>query len=208
MVLLSFLSSPAVVCCQVFWIKVRRRSCSLCFGEVRRQLFDRAPLGEDPHTRAPNKVTFVGFLFVGCEADCQNKSQQMKNCIILLASNNVGNKNAFVTQQLSALLPQTFAWDSFGASNKKSGAFRKTGTNAPPLLFPTTLSFLFNVLATSFLCFSSPVPASHYKYDEHTAAANPPLFPLIAQAPCLSFAIAEALLSPSWTTQKGFNQIL
>ena len=59
MVLLSFLSSPAVVCCQVFWIKVRRRSCSLCFGEVRRQLFDRAPLGEDPHTRAPNKVTFV-----------------------------------------------------------------------------------------------------------------------------------------------------
>ena len=164
MVLLSFLSSPAVVCCQVFWIKVRRRSCSLCFGEVRRQLFDRAPLAEDPHTRAPNKVTFVGFLFVGCEADCQNKSQQMKNCIILLASNNVGNKNAFVTQQLSALLPQTFAWDSFGASNKKSGAFRKTGSQ-PPLLFPSlektapppplpcALSFLFNVLASSFLCF-------------------------------------------------------
>ena len=95
---------------------------------------------------------------------------------------------------------------SFGASNKKSGAFRKTATNAPP--FPTTLSFLFNVLATGFLCFSSPVPASHYKYDEHTAAAKPPLFPLIAQAPLLSFAIAEALLSPSWTTQKGFNQIL
>ena len=179
MVLLSFLSSPAVVCCQVFWIKVRRRSCSLCFGEVRRQLFDRAPLGEDPHTRAPNKVTFVGFFFVGCEADCQNKSQQMKNCIILLASNNVLNKNAFVTQQLSALLPQTFAWDSFGASNKKSGAFRKTGSQ-PSLLFPllkkqhpppfparSPSSSMF-LQAASYA--SSPVAASHYKYDEQLAS--------------------------------------
>ena len=151
----------------------------MCFGEVRRQLFDRAPLGEDPHTRAPNKVTFVGFLFVGCEADCQNKSQQMKNCIILLASNNVLNKNAFVTQQLSALLPQTFAWDSFGASNKKSGAFRKTGSQ-PSLLFPllkkqhpppfparSPSSSMF-LQAASYA--SSPVAASHYKYDEQLAS--------------------------------------
>ena len=114
------------------------------------------------HTRVRPTKSLL-FLFVGCEADCQNKSQQMKNCIILLASNNVLNKNAFVTQQLSALLPQTFAWDSFGASNKKSGAFRKTGSQ-PSLLFPLlkkqhppplpcALSFLLNVLASSFLCF-------------------------------------------------------
>ena len=117
---------------------------------------------------------------------CKAKHNPLENCTIFIASNKLRNKNAFVTWQRC-----TASSASFGAGNKKSGAFRKTGTNAPPP-FPTALSFLFNVLATGFLCFSSPVPASHYKYDEHTAAAPPPL-PLIAQAPLLSFAIAKAL---------------
>ena len=131
------------------------------------------------HTRVRPTKSLL-FLFADCEADCQNKSQQMKNCIILLASNNVLNKNAFVTQQLSALLPQTFAWDSFGASNKKSGAFRKTGSQ-PSLLSPllkkqhplppfparSPSSSMF-LQAASYA--SSPVAAAHYKYDEQLAS--------------------------------------
>ena len=72
---------------------------------------------------------------------------------------------------------------------------------------PPFLSFLFNVLATGFLCFSSPVPASHYKYDEQ----NPP-FPSFDRTSLLLLLSSHRLqlhkLSLSaWTTQKESNQI-
>ena len=93
---------------------------------------------------------------------------------------------------------------------QKIGSFQKKWQQCPPFL-----SFLFNVLAAGFLCFSSPVPASHYKYDEQ----NPP-FPSLPSPPFDRTSPLLLLLSShrlqvqklslsSWTTHKrGSNQIL
>ena len=115
---------------------------------------------------------------------CQ-PTTRAKPCIIFIASNKVGNKNAFVTWQPLHRFLQPQASASFGSrpgerkGNKKCGAFRKSATSS--------LSFLFNVLASRFL-FSFPLPASHYKYDERTAPFDPVFFPiLICKLSFLSF---------------------
>ena len=135
---------------------------------------------------------------------CQ-PTTRAKPCIIFIASNKVGNKNAFVTwQPLHRFLQPHQASASFGSrpgkgkDNKKCGAFRKSATSS--------LSFLFNVLATGFLRFSSPAPASHYKYDEQRSSF---FLPLIAQA---RFFSSRLLLNyrtnhSSWTTQNFVNFI-
>ena len=131
-----------------------------------------------PRTRAKSLLSLEQLYFVCCKA----KHNPLENCIIFIASNKLRNKNAFVTWQrctASSTPSLSFIW----CQQQKIWSFQKNCHQCSPLPFPTALSFLFNVLATGFLCFSSPVPASHYKYDEHTAAANPPSLPFDRTSP-------------------------
>ena len=128
------------------------------------------------------------------------------------------SKNAFVTWQhfcdMAALCITSstrccclsFIW---WKQKLKIGSFQKKWQQCPPFL-----SFLFNVLAAGFLCFSSPVPASHYKYDEQ----NPP-FPSLSSPPFDRTSPLLLLLSShrlqmqklslsSWTTHKGVQSDL
>lgn len=115
---------------------------------------------------------------------CQPASKA-KPCIIFIASNKVGNKNAFVTWQPLHRFLQPQASASFGSrpgerkGNKKCGAFRKNATSS--------LSFLFNVLASRFLS-SSPYPPP----ITNMTSAPLPLIPSsfqssFASSPFLSF---------------------
>ena len=124
------------------------------------------------------------------------------------------SKNAFVTWQhfcdMAALCITSstrccclsFIW---WKQKLKIGSFQKKWQQCPPFL-----SFLFNVLAAGFLCFSSPVPASHYKYDEQ----NPLPLPLIAQAlfffffPPILCKCRNSLSLLLDHTQKGFQSDL
>ena len=109
---------------------------------------------------------------------CQPASKA-KPCIIFIASNKVGNKNAFVTwQPLHRFLQPHQASASFG-SRPGQGSAKATknvelSEKVPPARSPSSSMFL-----QAASCSPSPVPASHYKYDERTAPFDPVFFPIL-----------------------------